>query len=637
MNILSAHDLSKNYGEKTLFKEITFGIEDGDRVGLIGINGTGKSTLLKIAAGVDQPDEGTLVRANPLRVHYLPQEPAFSPDDTVLQQVFFSDAPVMRALRDYQGTVTALSKSPDDRAQQQNLINLQSRLEDMGAWQLEHEAKTVLTRLGISDFDAKVGTLSGGQRKRIALARALIEPSDLLILDEPTNHIDNEMVVWLEAYLQRYQGAVFMITHDRYFLDRVVTRIFELDGGQLYQYAGSYNRFLEIKLARETEQRASEEKRQNFLRNELEWIKRGPRARGTKQKARTDRYYEVLAQGQSTHPESVEISAATTRLGKQVIELTQVFKEYHGKQVINEFTDIVLKADRIGIVGPNGSGKSTLLKLITGQETPDGGMIRIGSTVKIGYFAQEHGEFDEDMRAIECIREVAHYVETADGQTISAGQMMEKFLFPSALQWTPIAKLSGGEKRRLALLRTLMQAPNVLLFDEPTNDLDIATLSVLESYLDDFSGAVLVVSHDRYFLDRVVQRIYAFGDDGNIEKFLGNYTDYLKRKTDAAPVAADEQISSKQSDRPSQTKRRPVLKFSYKEQQEYAGIEDRIEATETALGALHQQMEEVSGDYGKLQELYGRQQKLESELSHLLERWTYLSELAERIERSKNV
>ncbi|GMA62516.1 ABC-F family ATP-binding cassette domain-containing protein [Alicyclobacillus fastidiosus] len=637
MNILSAERMAKRYGEKVLLDDVSFGIDGADKVGLIGVNGTGKSSLLKILAGLDEPDSGTVTLGSGVRVHFLPQDPQFDHDGTVLEQVFYGDLPVMRLLRVYEDTLNQLQLNPGSAAAQKQLIRLQSQMDESDAWNLEHEAKTILTQLGITDMHSKVGTLSGGQRKRVAMARALIQPSDLLVLDEPTNHIDNETVAWLESYLARRKGALFMVTHDRYFLDRVVNRIFELHNGHIYTYQGNYEAFLEGKMAREEAARSTEEKRQNFLRNEIEWIRKGPRARGTKQKARTDRYYEVLEQTPEAIGETVAISTASTRLGKSVVELHQVVKAFADKQIVNGFDYIVQRNDRIGIIGPNGAGKSTLLRMIAGMELPDSGEVRIGSTVKMGYFAQEHEAVDSDTRVIDVIREEAEYVETADGERIRATQMLERFLFPASLQWTPVAKLSGGERRRLALLKTLMSAPNVLLLDEPTNDLDIPTLSVLESYIDDFAGAVIAVSHDRYFLDRVADKIFALDGRGNIEVYFGNYTDYLERA--ASRTHADdskEPSPDSRADPNPHTRVRDTLKFTFKEQKEYDEIEGLIEETETALQDVIKQMEVHAADHVRLQELFAQQQAFESKLEHLLERWTYLSELAEEIERSKD-
>jgi len=637
MNILSAENISKTYGEKVLLDNVSFGIDEGDRIGLIGVNGTGKSTFLKMLAELEWPDGGQITRGSQVVVHYLPQNPEFDPMSTVLNQVFYGDTPVMRLLRDYQALLDVVTNSTDTSTQDK-LIRMQAELDALDAWQLEHEAKIILNRLGVLDFGALVGTLSGGQRKRVALARALITPCDLLILDEPTNHIDNEMAVWLETYLQKRRGALFMVTHDRYFLDRVSNRIFELDHGQLYRYPGNYNTFLATKVEREAQQRATEDKRQNFLRNELEWISRGPRARGTKQKARTERYFDILDSAPEPAAEKLDLSTPASRLGNTVIALDRVCKGYGGASIINDFSYIVLRRDRIGIVGPNGTGKSTLLKLMAGKHVPDSGSVVIGSTVKIGYFAQEHEDMDERQRVIEYIREEAEYVQTADGQLITAAQMLERFLFPGALQWTPIAKLSGGEKRRVALLRMLMSAPNVLLLDEPTNDLDIPTLSILETFIDDFQGAVIAVSHDRYFLDRIVDKVFAFDGHGGITQHLGDFSAYLESQASASSeqsVVASTQGVQSSAAQTSVPEKKAVLKFTYKEQKEFDEIDSVIAETERALQSVTEKMQRAGGDYGKLQGLYEEQKTLESRLNMLLERWTYLNEFAEEIERAR--
>lgn len=632
MNILSAENIYKSYGDKVLLNNVSFGIEDSDRIGVIGVNGAGKSTLLKLVAGLENPESGTLTLGGHVTVHYLPQEPSFKTGATVLDAVYHGNTPVMSVLREYQILLDILAKDPLSGRNQEKLIHLQAKLEELNAWELEHEAKTILTKLGIVDFNEIVDYLSGGQRKRIALARALIQPSDLLVLDEPTNHIDDETAFWLETYLQKRKGALFMVTHDRYFLDRVANRIFELNNGEIYRYPGSYNTFLETKLEREASFRATEGKRQNFLRNELEWIRKGPRARGTKQKARTEKYYEILEQTPITQNEALDMSILSSRLGKTVLQLDHVSKGFNGNQVIRDFSYIVQRNDRIGIIGPNGSGKSTLLKMMAGESEPDDGTVEFGTTVQIGYFSQEHEEMDGAKRVIEYVREVAESVETADGQTVSATQMLERFLFPGPIQWTPISKLSGGEKRRLALLRMLMSAPNVLLLDEPTNDLDILTLETFESYLDDFPGAVIVVSHDRYFLDKVVEKVFAFEGDGQVSKHFGNFSDYKANQdmeTSLVPSAKTK------VDKDVTHQKRSTLKFTYKEQKEYEEIEDRIVTTEESLVIINRKMEENSANAGKLQELYTEQQKIEMMLNELLDRWTYLNELAEQIEQQK--
>lgn len=634
MNILSVDGISKRFGEKTLLSSVSFGMDDADRVALVGVNGTGKSTLLKMIAGLEPPDAGSLVLGGHVSVHYLPQEPVLESGSSVLEQVFYGDLPVMEALREYEETLLRLERGPDEYALQQKLIRLQGQLDTLGAFDLEHEAKAILTQLGIDYFDAEVSTLSGGQRKRVAMARALIQPCDLLILDEPTNHIDHDSVEWLESALQRRDGALLMVTHDRYFLDKVSTRIFELDRGQLYQYPGKYESYLELKMEREAMARASEDKRQNFLRNEIEWIKRGPQGRGTKQKARTERYYDVLDAPPQAAPGTVDISAASTRLGKSVVELISVCKGYDDHTLIRDFSHIIVPRDRIGIVGPNGSGKSTLVKLISGQLEPDSGEVRIGQTVKVGYFSQEPSEMDSDMRVLEYVQEEAEYIETADGEMVSATQMLERFLFSGSLQWTPIGKLSGGEKRRLTLLRMLMSAPNVLLLDEPTNDLDITTLTVLEDYLDHFPGVVIVVSHDRYFLNRVSKKIFAFEGAGNISVVTGNFKDYVQWREQSQTVVDDSTGASFEGEKVERSHRRDRdhLRFTFSEKREYEEIDDKIEGLEQKLVKLQTEMAECGSDYVKLQDLSEQAKSVKEDLDQLVERWTYLNELAERIE-----
>lgn len=600
MNLLSMENLSQSYVDKVLFNNIALGIDSGDKIGLIGVNGTGKSTLLKVIAGVFTADTGKIIRNNGLRMAYLPQNPVFAENTTVLQQV--------------------LSGHPAIQAKE------------------EYEAKSILNKLGLNDFDALVENLSGGQRKRVALAQALLKPADLLILDEPTNHIDNDTVSWLEQYLNNKKSALVMVTHDRYFLDRVVNRIIELDRGALYSYPGNYSRFLELKLEREEQQRSTENKRQNLLRNELAWIKRGAKARTTKQKARIDRFEQLQQDKPTPNGEKIEISAIASRLGKKVVELNQVNKSFNANPIIRDFIYTVQRDDRIGIVGPNGVGKSTLLNIIAGQLQPDGGHVDYGPTVKTGFFAQENTAMDENLRVIEYIKEVAEFLPTADGGVISAAQMLERFLFPPHLQWTPIAKLSGGEKRRLYLLRVLMSAPNLLMLDEPTNDLDIETLTILEDYLDSFPGAVIVVSHDRYFLDRVAEKIMALDGTGYISCHLGNYSDFTaqvgpeKEETKTFKTASGK--ADKETGTPEKKKDRP-LKFSYKEQKEFAEIDDIIAGLETDLSAVNDQINQAGSDFVLLQSLVEKQKALEEQLDIKLDRWAYLNELAEEIANNK--
>ncbi len=512
--ILSAEKISKSYSEKILINEISIGINECDKIGLIGVNGTGKTTLLKVLAGNESYDTGKIIYANGIKIEYLPQNPDFVDGNTILEQIFKGNSPVMKLIREYEGALEMVRENPNNELHAKKLIALTQRMDSLDAWSIETEAKSILTKLGIIDFKADVGKLSGGQRKRIAIAGALITPADLLILDEPTNHIDNDAVDWLENYLNKRKGALLMVTHDRYLLDRVVNRIIELDGGRLYSYQANYSKYLEMKAEREELAGASERKRQSLIRRELEWIRRGAQARTTKQKARIERFEKLTEQQVHDDNSEIDIQVSFSRLGKKIIEVENISKCFPIGEIIRNFSYNLLRDDRIGIIGPNGFGKSTLLKIIAGRLKPDEGNVSIGETVKIGYFSQENDNMEQsNLRVIEYIREQAEAVTTNEG-TISASQMLERFLFPQSVQWTPISKLSGGEKRRLHLLRILMKAPNVLMLDEPTNDLDIQTLTVLEEYLDEFPGAVIVVSHDRYFLDKVADHIFSF--EGNL-------------------------------------------------------------------------------------------------------------------------
>ena len=636
MNIVSIEKLSKSYGLKNLFSNVSFGIDENDKIGLIGVNGTGKSTFLKVIAGLEEADEGKVVIGNKIDVQYLSQNPDFNPLDTVLDQVFKGYSPIMKLLREYEQKLAAVSSSPVNENLQRDLIVLSQQMDAMNGWQLENEAKIILTQLGITEFTAKVGTLSGGQRKRIALASALIHPADLLILDEPTNHIDNDTVAWLEEYLAKRKGALLMITHDRYFLDRVVNRIIELDKGNLYCYTGNYSLFLDLKMQRESDQEASENKRQNLLRNELAWMRRGARARTTKQKARIERFEILSDEKVDLSHDKVEITAGASRLGRKIIELSDVSKSFEGRRIIQKFSYIVLRDDRLGIIGPNGSGKSTLLNLLTQKLDPDSGVVEVGQTVKIGYFSQENMDMDENLRVIEYIKEEANFIPAADGGVITASQMLERFLFSPEMQWTPIRKLSGGEKRRLYLLRILIGAPNVLLLDEPTNDLDIQTLTILEDYLDEFPGAVIVVSHDRYFLDRVVEKVFAFENDGMVKQYVGGYSDY--QHTLALECSEEKHNSERAlSNEPSQIERpkERSRKFTFKEQKEFEEIESVIASVEKEIQIVSNRINTSGSNFTLLQELTELQQQREKKLADLFDRWTYLNELAEEIENHK--
>lgn len=641
MNILSAERLSKSYSEKILFEDISVGINEGDKIGLIGINGTGKSTLLKILAGIETSDTGRIITANGATIEYLPQNPEFYGDMTVIRQVFRGSSPVMELLRQYEEALQKYNEGAGDSRLEKELVALTQKMDLMEAWTVENEAKAVLTRLGIDDFQARIGTLSGGQKKRVAMAGALISPADLLIMDEPTNHIDNDTVGWLENYLGKRKGALLMVTHDRYFLDRIANRIIELDKGKLYSYQANYNRFLEMKAEREELEQGAERKRQSLLRKELEWIRRGARARSTKQKARIERFEKLQEVKPREAAGSVEIKAGASRLGRKTIELAGVSKGFSGIELMKDFNYVLLRDDRIGIIGPNGSGKSTLLRIICGRLKPDSGEVAIGETVKIGFFTQENEGMDESLRVIEYIREEAEVLTTSEG-SLSASQMLERFLFPPSAQWTPISKLSGGEKRRLYLLRILMGAPNILLLDEPTNDLDIQTLTILEEYLDEFSGAVIVVSHDRYFLDRVVEKIFSFEGDGNIRQYAGNYSDYSSHmgKVPPEPDCNSSRPAEDKNKIPAENiynkgkKDRPV-RFSFKEQKEYEQIDGIIASLEKEIEETDRLMEGASSDFELLQELISRKEVLENQLEASMERWVYLNELAEEIDNNK--
>lgn len=629
MNLVGCEKVTKGFGDKNLFENVTFHIDEGEKIGLIGVNGTGKSTLLKLIAGRESPDSGCVTVNSHAVVQYLPQNPDFDETATVLEEVFRGPLPVMKSLREYETVLALLDDAPNSQVLQEQLTTLSAQVDAADGWELESEAKTILTELGIEDFSAAMSTLSGGQKKRVALAIALIHPCDLLLLDEPTNHIDFTTVTWLEKYLNRRKGALLMITHDRYFLDRVVGRMIEIDNYQLYSYAGNYSSYLELKADREEQQTASLGKKQNLLRQELAWIRRGAKARSTKQKARIDRFEELQGEaGNITHDE-LTIQSQGSRLGRTIIEIEGLDKSFGELTVIKDFSYIVLRNDRIGIVGPNGRGKSTLLNLIMGKLTPDAGHIRIGQTVKIGYFSQENGDMNEDLRVIEYIQEEAHYIKATDGTEITAAQMLEKFLFPRSLQWTPVAKLSGGEKRRLYLLKILMSAPNVLLLDEPTNDLDIQTLTILEDYLAGFAGAVIAVSHDRYFLDKLASRLFVFEEQGKIVQYPGNFSDYEERYQTAPEVIVKPKVvATREQARPK------ALKFTFQEQKEYEVIEGLVEAAEAEIAVIEQQMTTCASDAGSLEALCTELAAARRQLAILMDRWTYLAELNEQINQN---
>lgn len=603
MNLLTIEHLTKSYTERLLFDDTSFSINEGDKIGLIGINGTGKSTLLKIAAGLEEPDLGTVVRGRNLYIRYLPQNPVFEPQLTVLECV----------IKENEG--------------------------HEHVWDLEGQAKNMLTRLGVPEYDAVISTLSGGQKKRVALASVLLSAADLLVLDEPTNHLDSSMADWLEDYLKKFRGALLMITHDRYFLDSVSNRIVELDKGKLYSYQAGYGGYLELKEERMAMEQASERKRRSILRTELEWIRRGARARSTKQKGRIQRFEELSARKGPEEDGDVEMNSLTSRLGRTTVEVSHLNKSYGDKVLLRDFTYIFLKNDRIGIIGPNGSGKSTLMKMIAGLVQPDSGETVIGQTVRMGYFSQDNEEMDDSLKVIDYIKNVAEYVKTPDGM-VSASQMLEQFLFPSSMQYTLIGKLSGGEKRRLCLLHILMGAPNVLLLDEPTNDLDIRTLTILEDYLDHFQGIVIAVSHDRYFLDRVVRRIFAFEGDGAVKQYEGGYTDYQaaleergqgQEESTAAKAGAEDQSQPNRKNWKEGQPRETKLKFTYKEQREWETIEETIAALEEEVAELEGEILQAASDYSRLNRLMQEKEEKEAQLEEKMEHWMYLNELAEQI------
>ena len=642
--VLTVEDLGKSYGEKALFSHVNLNINEGDKIGIVGINGTGKSTFLRTVAGRLAADTGSMVTMRNLRISFLEQSKEFEAGNTVLMEAFKDDSPLMQALRNYESALAKSEAGDTSEEVQKLLVKASGQIDALNGWSMESEAKSILTHLGITDFEAKVESLSSGQQKRLALATALIQPCDLLLLDEPTNHLDSETIGWLEEYLASWKGSLLMVTHDRYFLDRVASGILEFDKGRTYSYQGNYSEFLELKAARIEREEAGERKRQNFLRNELAWIRRGAQARSTKQKARIQRYEQVRDQKVDLERNKVEIGLAGSRLGRKIIELDHVSYEWEGKTYIEDLTYTVLRNDRIGILGGNGTGKSTLLNIIAGRLQPTGGSVDIGQTVKIGYFAQTNAEMDGRLRAKEYIQEAAHYITMADGTKLSAGQLMERFLFPPDLQYTEVARLSGGEKRRLYLLRVLMEAPNVLLLDEPTNDLDLETMGILENFIEDFNGAIIFVSHDRFFTDRMAKKVFVYdkNDFGKINFYVGGYSDYKARAEAEEKAAARAVVSSpgnkKQqgADMAASAEKKPAQKektqkkgLTMSEKREYGEIEAIIASKEGELKGIHYQMELYAADYSKISELTGEETRVSAELEKLMERWAYLEEKAE--------
>ena len=597
MNLLTIENVSKIYGEKQIFNQISFGLNEGDKFGVIGINGTGKSTFLKIFAGVEEPDEGNATKGNKVRIGYLSQVPEFDGKLTILENV---------------------------------IRGIQS---DNEHWNLEGQATSMLLKLGLSEPDMITENLSGGQKKRAALVRTLLNPSEILVLDEPTNHLDNEMTEWLEDYLNKYKGSIIMVTHDRYFLDKVTNKIVEIDKAKLYTYNGNYSTFLQLKAEREEMELATERKKESIYRQDLEWMMRGARARSTKQKAHIQRFEELRDRKRIVEDKQVEMESASSRLGRKTVVLEHVSKSFGDKHLIKDFSYTMVKGERLGIVGHNGCGKSTLLKMITGELEPDSGTIEIGSTVKIGYFSQENEYLDGELRVIDYIKDIAEYIEISSGR-ISASQMLERFLFTSDMQYSYINKLSGGEKRRLYLLKVLMEAPNVLILDEPTNDLDIQTLTILEHYLDKFEGIVITVSHDRYFLDRVVQRILAFEGNGSINQYEGGFTDYKENTSYKAATIGNAPDKEKTGNK--EKPKTKKLKFTYQEQREFDEIDSVIAGLEEKLAALEAQMDKYANDYGKLREVMAEKEQVEEQLEFKMDRWVYLNDLNEQIEAEKS-
>lgn len=631
MNLLTLENISKSYSEKKLIENISLGINDGEKIGLIGVNGTGKSTLLKIIAGVEEYDSGNIIKTNGIRIEYLPQNPEYNEDDTVLDQVFNGTSEELKLISQYQKVLEEVNSNYSDELNRK-LLSLQEKIDTLNLWDLESEAKSILTKLGINDFNKKIGELSGGQRKRVSLASALITPCELLILDEPTNHLDNDTIDWLEEYINARKGSLLMITHDRYFLDRVTNRIIELDKGRLFSYEGNYSTFLERKSERLSLEASLEDKRQNLIRKELAWVRRGARARSTKQKARLQRFDELVSQDNLNSDENIEISVGSSRLGNKIIEIHNVSKSFGNKNIIDNLDYTVARNDRIGIIGKNGMGKSTLINIINGKLDPDKGYVSIGETVKLGCFSQDDAHMDPDMRAIDYVKEDSDYIETSDGTKITASQMCERFLFNGTMQYTLIGRLSGGERRRLHLLRTLMSAPNVLLLDEPTNDLDIQTLNILEDYLDEFSGVVITVSHDRYFLDRICNKIFAYEGNGKIHVYTGNYTNYLIYREVQGIEFENTEIESKSENKTikkEKPKSEKKLKFTYNEQREFETIDRDIEKLEQSIESLEESTSKYATDFTKLQKILDEKANLEKELEHKYERWEYLNNLAD--------
>ncbi len=632
MNIISLENVSKNFGIKPLFENVTLGFEDTDKIGIIGANGSGKTTFLRVIAGTETPDTGRLVRAQSKTLAYLSQNPPIDEEATVLETIFAASSGVMKTIQDYEAACHDLADEYSDELLEK-VSNLQHELETGGGWEIETNAKNVLTKLGITDTSAQMKTLSGGQRKRVALAHELIVKPDILILDEPTNHLDADTIEWLEDYLRRYTGALLLVTHDRYFLDRVTNRIFEIDRGGIQAFGGNYAYYLEKKEEQDALRATEGHKREQLIKKELAWLRRGAKARTRKSKHRIAAAHDLMAQPKERAKQEIDIAIGSKRLGSKIIEISNLSKAYGERKLLNNFSYLLKRDDRIGIIGENGSGKTTLLEILTDRIKADSGEIEIGQTVNIGYYDQESRALTETDRVIDYIREVAEYVTTADGNQITASQMLEKFLFPPAAQYSVIGNLSGGERRRLYLLRILMSAPNVLLLDEPTNDLDIPTLVALEEYLDDFGGALIVVSHDRYFLDRTIDSVFKFEGDGKVREFAGDYTSYLEftEREAADAKEAETRVPAKvqSANNPIEVEKPKPQKLSFKEKREFETIETEIPKSEKRLAEIERELTQFATDSFKLNELFTEQQKVNDKLEKDSERWLELSERAE--------
>lgn len=641
MNIITLENISKSYSTKILLNNVCLGINDGDKIGLIGINGAGKSTFLKIVSGREEFFEGNITKGKNVRIEFLDQNPDFDENATVLEQIFKGDTKEMKLLKNYEELLDKINSCKEEAFDLLNneLIKVQSQIDLLNLWDMESEAKTILTKLGIKNYSERVGNLSGGQKKRIALACSLITPCDLLILDEPTNHLDSDSIEWLEEFLNSRKGALLMITHDRYFLDRVTNKIIELDRGNLYSYPGNYTEFLEKKIERLEIEHIQDDKRNALIRNELKWVRRGAKARTTKQKARLQRFDELVNTESIKRQEDVELSMVGSRLGKKVVELYDVCKCYGDRVLIKNFNYIFLRNDRIGIIGENGAGKTTLVNMLRGKTQLDSGNIEIGDTVKISCFAQDNSNMDHNLRVIDYVKEGGEYIPVEDGTKISASSMCERFLFDSTMQYTPIEKLSGGERRRLHLLRVLMESPNFLILDEPTNDLDIETLKILEDFLDKFMGVIVVVSHDRYFLDRICTKIFSYEGNGYIKEYNGNYSDFLiaKELEKATEINKNNNVEKEEKNKaPREKIRDNKPKFTFKEQKEYETIDDDILNLEEKIKIIEEDMGKNASNYGKLNELIKEKEILQKDLEFKYERWEYLNEIAEAIEEYKN-